>query len=114
MPSRWSISCWMTRASKPLRLDDQLLAGDVAGAHTHLCGTFDLDMHARQAETALLERLELLGGPLDHGVDERSQRVIAIGAIDKHAMQHTKLGRGEADAERVVHQLPHLLDLACQ
>ena len=99
---------------QPLRLDDQLLAGDVPGAHTNLCGTFDLDMHARQAEAALLERLELLCGPLDHGVDQRCQRIIAVGAVDKHPVQHTKLGRREADAKRVVHQLPHLLDLVCQ
>ena len=43
-PSRWSISCWMTRASRPGRLDDELLAVLVAGADEHRDRPLDVDV----------------------------------------------------------------------
>lgn len=71
-------------------------------------------MHPGQAEAALLGGFKLLAAPLDRGVHERGERIVGEGTVDKHAVQHTKLGRGETDPERVVHELPHTLDLGEQ
>ena len=38
-------------------------------------------------------------------------RIVGVGAVHEHAVQHAQLRGGEAHAERVVHQLPHPLDL---
>ncbi len=68
MPSRWSISCWMTRASQALGLDLDLLAASRPARCTRTrAGALDLDVHAGQAQASLLAELELLARPLDRG-----------------------------------------------
>ena len=99
---------------KPLGLDLDPLTVLVLGAHPHPGVALDLDMHARQAQTALFGRLELVALPLEHRVHKRCQRVLGVGAVDEHTVQHAELGGGQPDAERVVHQLPHPLDLSLQ
>ena len=59
-------------------------------------GALDLDVHAGQAQAALFGDLELLALPLEHRVDQRGERVLGVGAVDEHAVQHAELGRGEA------------------
>ena len=71
MPSRWSISCWITRASSPSASISSGSPRCVARAHAHARGALDLDVHAGQAQAALLGGLQLLAQPLDLGVDER-------------------------------------------
>ena len=110
-PSRWSISCWITRASRPGRLDSERRAGLVAGAHPHVDRPLDLDADAGEREAALLHRLELVAPALELRVDEHGERRVGLDAVDEHAVHHAELGGGEADPERVVHQLAHALDL---
>ena len=113
-PSRWSISCWSTRASRPDASIEQLVAALVLRADAHVDRALDLDEHAGQRQAALLERLALLAGPLEHGVDERGDRRVRVDAVDEHAVHDADLGGGEADAERVVHDLAHPADLLGQ
>ena len=56
-PSRWSISCWITRASRPDASIRMLLAALVLRADAHVDRPLDLDEHAGQRQAALLERL---------------------------------------------------------
>ena len=114
MPSRWSISCWITRASSPSASTSDLLADRVARTRAHARWTLHLDMHAGDAQAALFGALELLAAPLDHGIHHRRDRIVGVGAVDEHAVQDSHLGGGQADAERVAHQLAHALDLAPQ
>ena len=46
------------------------------------------------------------------GLTSAVERVLGVGAVDEHAVQHAELGRGQADPERVVHQLAHPLELS--
>ncbi len=96
---------------EPLCLDLERLAGLVLAAYSHLGGALDLDVHAGEAETALLGDLQLLAGPLEHGIYERGERVVEVGFVDEHSVQRPELGGGEPDPERVVHQLPHARNL---
>ena len=77
-------------------------------------GSLDLHVHPGQAQAALLERLQLLVGPLDLRVDQGREGILAIGLVDEHAVQHAELRGGETDAERVVHQFAHALYLLGQ
>ena len=55
-PSRWSISCWMTRASRPEASIEERLAALVERADAHVDGPLDVDRDAGQRQAALLER----------------------------------------------------------
>ena len=99
---------------EPVGLDLQLLSRLVHGADANACRALDLDVDPRQAQASLHARLELLAAPLHDGVHERSQRILLVGLEDEHAMEHTHLVGGEADAERVVHQLAHPRHLRAQ
>ncbi len=92
---------------EPLGLDLEVLPVLVLGPHRHRRGTLDLDVDARQAQAALLAEHELIALPLELRVDEHRQRVVEVGAVDEHAVQDPDLRRRQADAQRVVHQLPH-------
>ena len=96
-PSRWSISCWITRASRPEASTRMSLAALVLGAHAHVDGPLDLDEHAGQRQAALLERLVLVARPLEHGVDERGDGRLGLDAVDEQAVHDADLGRGQAD-----------------
>ena len=53
-PSRWSISCWITRASRPdasIRISSPCSS---CAPHADVDGPLDVDGHAGQAQTALL------------------------------------------------------------
>ena len=83
----------------------------VLRAHPHVDRPLDVDEHARQRQAALLERLLVVARPLEHRVDERGHRRVGVDAVDEHAVHDAELGGGEADPERVVHQLAHAPDL---
>ena len=70
-PSRWSISCWITRASRPEASTSRSLAVLVLGAHAHVDRALHVDVMPGDREAALLERLLVLARPLDLGVHER-------------------------------------------
>jgi lactose/L-arabinose transport system permease protein len=93
------------------RLDQLLVAVLVAGAYADVDGTVDLDEHAGQRQAALLERLALLAGPLEHRVHDGRDRRVRVDAVHEHAVHDADLGGGEADAEGVVHDLAHAADL---
>ena len=90
------------------------LAALVLRADADVDRAVDVDEHAGQAQAALLHRLALVARPLEHGVDERGDRRLGLDAVDEHAVHDADLGRGEADPERVVHELPHAADLLAQ
>ena len=96
---------------EPGRLDHERRAVLVLGAHAHVDGPLDLDADAGQRQAALLQRLDLVAAPLDLGVDEDAERRLRVDAVDEHAVHDAELRGGEPDAERVVHQLAHPLDL---
>ena len=113
-PSRWSISCWMTRASSPdasIRISSPFSSW--ARTRTWI-GRSTSTCTDGQAQAALLHALGLLARPLDLGVDERGHRRLGVGPVDEQAVQHAHLGGGEADAERVLHEQPHARDLVAQ
>jgi hypothetical protein len=96
------------------RLDLERLPGRVVGLHAYVQRALDVDDDARQAEAALLGGLDLLRGPLDLRVHEGGRRRIGPGLEDEQPPHHAELGRGEPDAERVVHDRHHPLDLGGQ
>ena len=111
MPSRWSISCWITRASRPdasTRSSSPCSSGRgrarATGRSTSTCTPGRL----RQPSSAGSR------SSLDHssrGLTSGVSGILGIGAIDEHAVQNAQLGRRQPDAERVVHELTHPLDL---
>ena len=113
-PSRWSISCWMTRASRPDASIDDRLAVRVLRADADVDRPLDVDVDAGKAQAALLHPLLLLARPLQFGVDQRVDRAVVLDAVDEDAVQRADLGRGEADAHRVVHERGHPRDLVAQ
>ena len=113
-PSRWSISCWSTRASRPAA---SIVIGSPcssSAADPDVERPLDVDVDRGQAEAALLGGLELVAPPLDLGVDQPDERRVGPDPVDEHAVQDADLGGGQADAERAVHQLAHARDLVAQ
>ena len=114
IPSRWSISCWMTRASRPvasIRIGSPL---GVLRADPDVGRALDVDVDAGQAQAALLHRLLFAAGPLEDRVDEGVDRAVVLDAVDEDAVQDADLGRGQPDPERVVHERAHPRDLLAQ
>ena len=106
-PSRWSSSCWTTRAvvsssssvtafpfsSKPsIVSDDRALDGNV---------------HLAQRKTSFVVGRRVLGALRDDRVDEDA--VLAVVDEDEDAPQHADLRRREADSLRLVHERRHAL-----
>ena len=110
-PSRWSISCWSTRASRP---DASIVIGSpcssCARTRTWIGRSTSTSTPCRR-QAALLDRLQLVAGPLDHRVDDRVDGRVRLDAVDEHALQLADLRGRQADPERVLHDPPHLLDL---
>ena len=104
----------MTRASRPDASTVISLAVGVLGADAHVDRALDVDVDAGQAQAALLHDVLIAGGPLEDGVHERLDGPVVLDAVDEQAREAADLGRGEADAERVVHEAAHLLDLGPQ
>ena len=100
------------RQPAPLHLE--LLAVLVARAHPHFGRALHVDVHEGNAQASLARDLRLLTRPLQDRVDERRQRILGVGAIDEHAVQHADLRGRQPDPERVLHQLAHALDLSAQ
>ena len=61
----------LNRSLEPRGLDQERVAPLVQRADADVDRTLHVDEHAGEAETALLDRLELLAAPLDLRVDER-------------------------------------------
>ena len=59
----------------------------------HVQRPLDVKDDARKAEAALLGRDELVGAPLDLGVDQRSRRRVRPGLADEDAPQRPELVR---------------------
>ena len=113
-PSRWSISCWITRASSP---EASIRIGSPYSSKPRTrtwIAPLDVDEHGRKAEAALLHRLRLAARPFDLRVDERQHGRLLLHPVDEHAVQDADLGGGQPDAERVDHQLAHPRDLRAQ
>ena len=96
VPSRWSISCWITRASSPSASISSSAPVASRPRTRSDSGPLDLDVHAGQAQAALFGGLALVALPLDLGVHEHRQRVVDIRFVDEHAVQDAELRRGEA------------------
>ena len=113
-PSRWSSSCWMTRAAKPSGSISNVSPSHVLRAHPDRHGPRHLDADLADREAALVVELLLLGPPGDLGVAEHDRRGVLAGQHDGQAPQRAHLGSGEADAARVVHDRDHALGLVLQ
>ena len=113
-PSRWSISCWMTRAS---RTDASTTIGPPCGSRAWtrtVHRPLDVDMDAGKAQAALLHPLLLLARPLQFRVDQRVDRAVVLDAVHEDAVQRADLRRGEPDAHRVMHERAHARDLVAK
>ena len=95
-------------------LDHDRLAVDVEAADAGVQRPLDVHRDPRQAEAALLGDDDLVGEPLDLGVDERGRLAVGAGLEDEQAAQDAELGGGEADAHAVAHDRDHPLDLGAQ
>ncbi len=70
-PSRWSISCWRTRASSPEASIVTCSPSSVVAADRDVQGPLDVHRDPRQAEAALLGDDQVIGAALDPRVDQR-------------------------------------------
>src|SRR4051794_15690780 len=96
------------------RLDEDRVSVLVLGADAHVHGALDVDEHVGQRQASLLGDLLVLPGPLELRVHERDDRRLGLDAVDENAAQAADLGGGEADPERVLHEVAHRRDLAAQ
>ena len=99
---------------EPGRFDGAIVAVLVLRTNTNVNGALDVDEDAGDREAALLGRLGVVTGPLDLGVDERHDRAVGAHAVDEQLLRDADLGGGEADAERVVHERGHAIDLVAE
>ena len=109
-PSRWSISCWITRDWSPS-------TSTRSGAPVASCPRDDdraeaLDghVHLGQREAALVVDGLLVGLLDQHGVDDHAELVVLVCAVHEDAAQQTELRGRETDAMRVLHDPPHPRD----
>ena len=76
MPSRWSISCWMTRASRPVASTIEVLAVLVPRAHEHRDRALDVDWitcgRLRQPSSLISSSL------LDHSISGLTSATIGL------------------------------------
>jgi hypothetical protein len=95
-------------------LDHDLFALLVQRPDADVDRALDVDEHGRQTEAALLGYLLLVPAPFDLRVDQGHHRGLLLDAVDEQAMEHAELRRGQADAQRIVHQGTHAGDLGAQ
>ena len=108
-PSRWSSSCWTTRASMLVELEPQRLAVEVAPLERDRDRALDRHEHALEREAALVGDLGLVRALGDLGIDDRGRVLVASRLEDEEPLEDADLGRREPDAARVVHQVRHPL-----
>ena len=102
-PSRWSISCWITRASRPSASTSSSARRAASCARTRTRRALDLDVDAREAQAALLGGLELLAGATRcTGLTSAVDRLVGVGAIDEQRGAARRAGspRGRRRARR--------------
>ena len=76
-PSRWSSSCWMTRASKLLGIGTRTrLAARVLGPYMDAGRALDRHVHAGHAEAALVRRHQLVAVAEDSRVHRRDRPLL--------------------------------------
>ena len=106
-PSRWSSSCWSTRAPGISDVEHHGLAMLVAAAPGPRRPR-DLDPDARDREADLLGGLGLLARPLELRVHERLDGPVGLGPVDEHAVHDPELRRRQPCLHRVLEQPAHL------
>jgi len=90
-------------------LDLERLAVDVEGADLDPGRALDAVIDAGHRQAAFVVDLLFFAGPGDFRVDENHQLFLGFGHVDgDHALVHVHLGRGQADARRVVHGIRHV------
>ena len=105
-PSRWSSSCWMTRASSPSASTVTALPVGSRRLDGHRRRALDGHDHRGRAEreAALVHGFLVLGARDELRVDERATGLLVVGLVDEHAAENADLRRGEADAAGLLHQ----------
>ena len=96
-PSRWSISCWSTRASRPeasIAIGSPSTSRPLTRACSGRSTSIETRGRLRQPSSAIAE---LVGEPLDLRVDQRRRLAVGAGLEDEQPAQHAELGGGEAD-----------------
>ncbi len=108
-PSRWSSSCWSTRAVRPSASILMLLAVGRAGLDDEGVRPLDADDDGGCAErqAALVSNLDGFGS-LDHAwIDERSHGLRLVGLVDQDPLEDADLRRREPDTPCLLHQVLH-------
>ena len=103
-PSRWSSSCWTTRASSSSSSSRTRLAVEVLALERDRRRALDRHEHALEREAALVVASRSSRSLDDLGVDDDDRVLVLVGLEDEEPLQDADLGRREADAVRVVHQ----------
>ena len=106
-PSRWSISCWNTRAGVLVELEVELSAVEVVALHVDLRGAEDLPAQAGHRQAAL-DEVRLAPALDDGGVEDHARPVVVV--VDEEALLHPHLRGGEPDAGGLVHGDEHVVD----
>ena len=113
-PSRWSISCWRTRASRP-EASSTTGSPPVSRPPIRACRgrstSIDTRGRLRQPSSATTASPE---SHFDLRVDQRRRLAVGAGLEDEHATQDPELGGGQPDPHAVAHDRDHPLDLGPQ
>ena len=122
-PSRWSVSCWMTRAGRPLATSStrrpcpiERAQPDASRAAAPCRGCPECSRQPSQPST-----VGVVGGRHDLRVDHRDERHLGvlghrrddIGAAhagDEQPQPLVHLRRGQPDARVLLHRLEHVVD----
>src|SRR5215211_3581887 len=99
---------------QPRGLHEPLVALLVPRAHPHVHRALHVHLDAGDRQAALLEGLAVLARPVDLGIRQDDHRGVGADAVDEQSLRDPQLGRGQADAEGVVHDPGHPLDLALE
>ena len=107
-PSRWSTSCWNTRAEELVGVDGDLVAVEVEPGEVDLLGAHDGPRQTRDRQAPLVV------GPLppslgEHGVHDRHRPRPVAGVVDEHPLLDAHLGGRQAHTGRLVHRLHHVV-----
>ena len=112
-PSRWSVSCWMQRASRAGALDGHRIAVHVLAVRDDVRAAYAVEGEPGDRQAALRPFLGLVAGKVQHGVDQVT-RLLIVDVIGEHPQRDTDLRRGQADAGRVEHRLLEIGDQLAQ
>ena len=105
-PSRWSISCWMSRAKRSSASTVTSLPSRSTPVSAILTGPLDLPGVAGHRQAALLEDPGAVAGGDDRVEDDAPTATLGL-VVDEKALAHPHLRGGQTDPPRLVHGGEH-------